>query len=94
MIRITEKETIVQLGYGTVRIRQAGTKQKDAFLGFKTQEPEKIGSYITHNLKEEPSSLGEPEVVLAFKNVESLDVVIEELQFLKQEIFGTANEKH
>jgi hypothetical protein len=39
-------------------------------------------------MKGKPLSLGKPEVIIEFENVESLNVAIEVLQLLRKEIFG------
>lgn len=78
----TQYVTVCEFGTGTIKMVQSKPKDGTVNLYLKTQEPEPIGLVQEHSYKSIDDM--KPEVVLMFKNIESLNAVILTLQELKE----------
>lgn len=84
--------TLVEFGNGTVALSPRLSVEGYGLLGLDMCEPHEIGQYLRE--EDEAVDINECPVLLAFKNVESLDVLIEDLNIIRKYMVTFENEEN
>ena len=91
MIKIIEEQTELEFGNGDICIAAGHFLNEDnkrvGLVAFINQEPREIGSVGITKANEEHNVDDFP-VIMSFSKVESIDVVIEQLQYAKADMLS------
>lgn len=83
--------TLVEFGNGTVALSPRLSVEGIGLLGLDVCEPHEIGELLRESDRKD--DINDCAVILAFKNVESLDVVIEDLNRIRKAMMAFENEE-
>lgn len=79
----------LEMGTGDIKITAALVKDSIGLLCFATEEPHKIGEIVKNEMTWTPNK---SQVILSFSKVESIDVLIKNLEEVKRLMNGNFNE--
>jgi hypothetical protein len=85
--------TLVEFGNGTVALSPRLSVEGYGLLGLDMCEPHEIGQYLEEEEEGEAVDINECPILLAFKNVESLDVLIEDLNIIRKHMVTFENKE-